>query len=168
MTRVYVSIGTNIDREHNVRAAVDALRRHYGALRISPVYETAAVGFEGHDFYNLVVGFDTDEQPETLRDGFQAIESEQGRRRGGERFASRTLDIDLLTWGDCVMESAGLTLPRGEILKHAFVLRPLADIAPETTHPVAGLTYSELWTRFEGNGEDMREVELGFRSDRSD
>ncbi len=167
MKRVYVSIGTNIDREHNVRAAVAALRRHYGPLRISPVYETAAVGFAGDAFYNLVVGLDTEEPPEALRDRFQAIESEQGRRRGGERFASRTLDIDLLTWGDRVMEAPGMSLPRGEIRKHAFVLRPLADIAPDATHPVTGLTYGELWARFEGGG-NMRPVELGFESDQPD
>jgi 2-amino-4-hydroxy-6-hydroxymethyldihydropteridine diphosphokinase len=162
MTRVYASIGTNIDREHNVRAAVDGLRERYGPLLISPVYETTAVGFDGDAFYNLVVGFDTEQAPEVLRDAFHAIEREQGRRRGGERYASRTLDIDLLAWGDRVMNAGGLELPRGEILKHAFVLRPLADIAPDTRHPVAGLTYAELWARFEGDDGAMANVDLGL------
>jgi len=168
MTRVYASIGTNIDRENNVRAAVAALRQCYGPLRISPVYETTAVGFTGDAFYNLVVGFDTEQAPETLRDQFQAIESEQGRRRGGERYASRTLDIDLLTWGDRVMEAPGLTLPRGDILKQAFVLRPLADIAPDDRHPVDGRRYAELWANFDNGDEAMRVVALGLGDDQPD
>lgn len=162
MTRVYVSIGSNIDRERNIRAAVEALRARYGPLLISPVYETTAVGFEGDAFYNLVVGFDTDETPQALRDAFHAIEREQGRRRGGERYASRTLDIDLLTWDERVMNAEGLELPRREILKHAFVLRPLADIAPDTRHPVAGQTYAELWSRFQDGDDAMTTVDLGL------
>lgn len=163
MTRVYVSIGSNIDRENNIRAGVEALRQRYAPLLVSPVYETAAVGFEGDAFYNLVVGFDTEESPEALRDAFHAIEREQGRRRGGERYASRTLDIDLLTWDERVTEANGLELPRGEIRRQAFVLKPLADIAPDTRHPVAGLTYSELWSRFEAGDAAMTVVDLGLR-----
>lgn len=168
MPRVYVSIGTNIDREHNVRAAVSALRERYGALRISPVYETAAVGFDGQAFYNLVVGFDTDDSPQALRDVFQQIESDQGRRRGGERYASRTLDIDLLTWDDAVIDEPDLRLPRDEILEHAFVLRPLADIAANERHPVDGRTYGDLWSSFAADADAMATVELGLGDDTAD
>lgn len=160
MTQVYASIGSNIDREHNVRAAVSTLRARYGALTVSPVYETAAVGFDGDAFYNLVVGFDTDASPEALTADFHAIEAENGRRRGGARYASRTLDIDLLTWGGEPYRGDGVTLPRAEILEQAFVLGPLADIAPNTRHPEDGRTYAELWAAFGPGGEGLRRLNL--------
>ncbi|PWG64922.1 2-amino-4-hydroxy-6-hydroxymethyldihydropteridine diphosphokinase [Sediminicurvatus halobius] len=152
MTRAYVSIGSNIEPARHVRHAVAALRERFDPLAISPVYETPAVGFDGDNFYNLVVGFDTELPPERLTEIFHAIEAEAGRRRGGKRFSARTLDIDLLTWGDTVRESPPPALPRGEILKYAFVLKPLADLAPAAVHPTAGRTYAELWHGFTGDG----------------
>lgn len=159
MTRAYVSIGSNIEPERNVRYAVAALRERFGSLAVSPVYETPAVGFDGDDFYNLVVGLDTDASPEALTDIFHAIEAEAGRRRGGARFSARTLDIDLLTWGETVRESPPPALPRGEILKYAFVLKPLADLAPDAVHPVAGRSYAALWAEFTG-AAGLRRLEL--------
>lgn len=150
MTRAYASIGSNIEPERHVRHAVAALRGRFGPLAISPVYETPAVGFDGDDFYNLVVGIDTAEPPAALTESFHAIEAEAGRRRGGKRYSARTLDIDLLTWGDLVRAGPPPVLPRSEILKYAFVLKPLADVAPQAVHPVGGRTYAELWAAFTG------------------
>lgn len=155
MTRVYVSIGTNIDRENNLRAGVAELRARFGELILSSVYESEAVGFAGDPFYNMVAGFDSEEPLEVVVHELHAIEDRHGRRREGPRFSSRTLDIDLLLYGDRVIEQGKVKLPRGEIAKHAFVLWPLAEIAPQTRHPVLGSTYEELWRNFDRNKQSL-------------
>jgi len=149
MPRVWVSIGSNIDRERHIRAALQHLREAFGELVVSPVYESAAVGFDGAPFFNLVAGFFNNAPATELAVRLRAIEEAHGRLRDGPKFSSRTLDIDLLTWGDAVVRAGKLELPRDEILKYAFVLRPLADVAPEERHPVAGRSYRELWQAFD-------------------
>src|SRR5690606_38206112 len=129
--RVYVSIGSNRDRARHVQAALDALQATFGHVQVSPVYETEAVGFVGAPFYNLVAGFDTDWPVAELVCWLRALEDRHGRVRGGAKFSDRTLDVDLLTWGDACGVVAGITLPRDEIGRYAFVLKPLADIAPD-------------------------------------
>lgn len=145
MSRVYVSIGSNIDRENNIRGAVQALRKHYTFLTLSRVYETPAEGFEGEAFYNLVAGFDTDEPVERVRQTLADIETAHGRKRGGARFSARTLDIDLLLYGDLVRHAGGIDIPRGEITKYAFVLGPLAELDPALRDPESGACYADLW-----------------------
>lgn len=158
MARVYVSIGSNVDRDAHVRAGVEELRRRYGELALSGVYESAAVGFRGDDFYNLVAGFDTGETPTEILRALRDIEDRHGRVRGGERFSARTLDIDLLLYDDLVLDTAELVLPRAEITRHAFVLGPLAEIAGELADPASGLTYRQLWERFDQAAQPMRRV----------
>lgn len=166
MPRVWISIGSNIDAEANVRAAVEAMRDAFGELTLSPVYRTAAVGFDGPPFLNLVAGFETTMSAEAVLGLLSAIENRLGRLRGAERFDSRTMDLDLLTYGDQAMEAAGHELPRDEILKHAFVLRPLAEVSPDERHPVDGRTYRELWRDFKGERQGMEAVTLiGLDSD---
>ena len=160
MPRVWVSLGSNVDRERCIRGAVTALRERYGALVVSSVYESDAVGFDGRPFYNLVVGLDTDETPAALCVHFRSVEDAFGRRRGRDKFAPRTLDIDLLTYGDEVMQGGGIELPRDEILHYAFVLKPLAEVAGEEVHPVTRRTYNALWDAFDGDGQPMRRVAL--------
>jgi len=160
MPRVWVSLGSNQERERCIRGAVAALRERYGPLRISSVYEGPALGFAGAPFYNLVVGFATEESPETLAIALHALEDAFGRVRGSARFAPRTLDLDMLTWGDRVLHGDGLELPRGEILKYAFVLRPLAEVAGEERHPLLGQTYRELWQSFDGSDQPLWPVPL--------
>ena len=164
VARVYVSIGTNIERERHVRAALDALDDHYGAVQRSTVYETAAVGFEGDDFYNLVVGFDTDETPDAVAQHLRIIEDANGRVREGARFSARTLDLDLLLYDDLVLDQGRLQLPRGEITKYAFVLGPLAEIAGQRMHPLTGKTFAELWAEFPKSAAAIRPVKLSLRS----
>jgi len=162
MTEVYLSIGSNIDRERQLRAARDALTERYGPLVLSSVYETRAVGFDGDDFYNLVVRLETDEPIPRLIEGLRAIETACGRRRGSRRFTPRTMDIDLLLYGDCIVTEDGLQLPRDEIERYAFVLAPLAEIAGRRRHPVTGRSYAELWAGFTGDRAGLRVVDFDW------
>ncbi len=146
---VHISIGSNIEREHHITAALDALALKFGDLDISTVYESEAVGFDGEHFLNLVVGIQATYSVAELSRIFKKIEADNGRRRGQPRFSARTLDLDILTYGDCTGNVEGVQLPRGEILKNAFVLKPLAEIAPEAVHPVAGKTYRQLWQAYD-------------------
>lgn len=145
---VYISIGSNIDRGRNVCAALDALSGWFGELSISPVYESEAVGFDGAPFLNLVVCVKADLPVGELSRQFKQLEAENGRRPGGLKFAAKTLDLDILTYGDVVGLVEGVELPRAEMLRNAFVLRPLADLAPTVKHPVCGKSYLELWQAY--------------------
>ncbi len=160
MPRVWVSVGSNQDRENSIRGGVRALRKRFGDLVLSGVYESEAVGFEGRPFYNLVAGFETEEDVAALNAAFRAIEDAFGRVRGPEKFAPRTLDIDLLTYGDFAGEVGGSVLPRDEILRYAFVLGPLAAVAGDEVHPVLERSYRELWDAFDQTVQPLTPVPL--------
>lgn len=149
MATVYLGLGSNIDAEKNLRLAVSELRRLFGTLTVSPVYSSAAVGFDGPDFLNLVVALVTDAPPRELLRDIERIHEMAGRSRGPDKYSSRPLDIDLLLYGDTVDPSPPLRLPRRDILEYGFVLRPLADIAPDLVHPVTGRTIGEHWREFD-------------------
>ncbi len=160
MARVYVSIGSNIDRAANIRSSLAALAATFRNLVQSRVYESEAVGFAGDPFYNLVVAFDADESPQGVAELLHRIEDEHGRVRGGDKFAARTLDLDLLLYDDLVLHEGKLSLPRDEIERYAFVLLPLAEIDPQGRHPVNGRTYAELWQSFDASRQPLWAVEL--------
>jgi 2-amino-4-hydroxy-6-hydroxymethyldihydropteridine diphosphokinase len=146
MSRAYLSLGSNLEPEKHLRAALAELRARFGDITVSPAYRCKAVGFDGPDFLNLAVAIDTDLEPVALNDWLHALEDRHGRRRDVPRFSSRTLDIDIVLYDDLVMTGEGhLELPRPE-LKHAFVLKPLADIAPTAMHPVLHKTLAQLWS----------------------
>ena len=140
--RVFVSAGSNIEPRANLEAACAALKERYGALELSPVYESPAEGFDGPPFLNLVVSFRTEEPPEEILEALAELEARAGRDRSAGKFSSRTLDLDLLLYGDRVDEA--LKLPHPDIDRYAFVLKPLADVAPNLRHPVTGATLSAL------------------------
>jgi 2-amino-4-hydroxy-6-hydroxymethyldihydropteridine diphosphokinase len=146
MPRCWLSIGSNQDREDSIRGAVTDLRAAFGDLILSSVYESPAEGFAGAPFLNLVAGIETDLRVAEIDRVLRGIEDAHGRVRGPEKFAPRTLDIDLLTYGDRVGTLDGRALPRDEILRYAFVLGPLAEVAPDEVCPGAGQSYRELWT----------------------
>ncbi len=162
MTRVYVSIGSNINRDENIRGGVADLRAHYGELTLSTVYESESVGFDGDNFYNLVAAFDTNEAVGEVAWVLHEIENTHGRTREGPRFSSRTLDIDMLLYDDLVLHDCKLELPRDEITKNAFVLWPLAEIAPSLKHPVLKRTYAELWAAFDKEKQPLWPVPFDF------
>lgn len=155
MPRVYLSLGSNVEPHRYLAAAIDELRARFGPLAVSPAYRTRAVGFDGPDFVNLAVGLDTDLPPGELNDWLHALEDRHGRRRDVPRFSDRTLDVDIVFYGQLVTEGPGhLQVPRDE-LKHAFVLRPIADIAPDFVHPVSGRSMAELWAAFPADTAPM-------------
>lgn len=160
MPRIWLSLGSNQAREASLRGAVSMLREAFGPLVLSAVYESDAVGFVGEPFLNLVAGAETDLPVEAVRERLRAIEDAHGRVRGADKFCPRTLDIDLLAYGDLVQPDADL--PRGEILRHAFVLGPLAEVAPDERHPALGRRYAELWAEFDRSAQPLRRVDLDW------
>ena len=124
MIHVVLSLGSNIDREKNIRYAVSEIRACYGRVDLSPVYETSSVGFEGPTFLNLVAGLCSDEGVMDVRDTLREIEARAGRKRGRKTFESRILDIDILLYGEQNLRPQGLNIPRDEIERYAYVLKP--------------------------------------------
>ncbi len=155
MARVYLGIGSNIDRYRHIGAALDALSAEFAPLRLSRVYESEAVGFAGDNFLNLVAGFDCGLPLAQLADRLRQLEYDHGRARNAPKFGPRTLDIDILTYDDLVGEHAGVRLPRGEITENAFVLLPLSEVAGDEVHPVTGKTYRELWRDYDPGGQRL-------------
>lgn len=158
MPRVYVSIGSNIDRVRNIGLALQRLADEFGPLLQSSVFESAAVGFDSAPFYNLVVGFDTGLSPREVQDRLHGIEANSGRERTGE-LSARTLDLDLLLYDDLVIDEGRLRLPRADITRYAFVLYPLAELAPEARHPVSGERYADMWVAFDDDGQELTRVD---------
>ena len=145
MSRAYLSLGSNLQPVHHLSRAVEELRARFGAMELSPVYRTRAVGFDGNDFLNAAAVIQTDLDPVALHDWLHALEDAHQRDRSGPRYGDRTLDIDIVLFDNLVfIGPANLRIPRPD-LEHAFVLRPLADIAPELVVPGDGRTLAELW-----------------------
>ncbi|KAA6183592.1 2-amino-4-hydroxy-6-hydroxymethyldihydropteridine diphosphokinase [Thiohalocapsa marina] len=161
--RCWISVGSNQARESSIRAGLQALRAAFGPLTVSPAYETEAVGFRGDPFLNLVVGIDTALPVGQIVERLRAIEDAQGRVRGVDKFAPRTLDLDLLTRGDAVGIIDGYALPRREILDYAFVLGPLAAVAPAERHPLDGRCYAELWRLMQRQTGPLRRARWQFQ-----
>jgi len=149
MAQIYISIGSNIDPKKYIRNSIKALRLKHGELEISSVYESKAIGFEGDNFYNLVVGAQTTEAPLNIQQTLRQIEHDNQRERNTAKFSARTLDLDLLLYDDWVLKEKSLEIPRDEIGKYAFVLQPLAEIAPNEVHPQAKCTYKYLWQTYD-------------------
>lgn len=165
MARIYIGLGTNIDRERNLRAGVRTLREKFGRLDLSTVYETRAVGFEGENFYNMVIGADTGLTPHQVFEVLRAIEHEHGRQRQQPRYSSRTLDLDLLLYDDQVLKEAEFEIPRYDIDEYPFVLKPLAELDGKRRHPVKGKPFAQLWDEFDQSETGMWPVTVDFDID---
>lgn len=162
--QIYISLGSNIDRQHNTRAGLDGLYRIFGPLILSSVYESEAVGFAGSHFYNLVIGASTSLSVAEVCRQLKEIEDLNGRIRGSKKFAPRTLDLDLLLYDDLV-ECNNYELPRAEILTNAFVLLPLAEIAPQALHPVTGQSYQMLWDAYDQSKQILWPIDFNWSPD---
>ena len=162
MSHVYVSLGSNVDRRNNIIKAVLAMRPIFGEIQISPVYSSAAVGFEGDDFLNLVVGFETDKPVQQIVASFRQIEDDLGRDRSQPRYSPRPIDLDILIYDDLILDESGIQIPRREILKSSFVLKPLQDLIPDSLHPESGTSFGELWQSMAPGDPPLERVELEF------
>ncbi len=156
--QVYVSIGSNVDRGKNIALALEQLTNKFGALEQSSVYESDAVGFDSAPFYNLVTGFLSDESPRDVQVKLHAIEDDCGRVRA-RTLSARTMDLDLLLYADLVVDETGLSLPRSDITRYAFVLCPLAEIAGTLKHPVSGERYADLWAAFDDPEQPLQRID---------
>ena len=160
MAQVYLGLGSNIAPAANLKLAISELRRRFGALALSPVYRGPAIGFDGDDFLNMVVGLRTPLEPEAILGEIEDIHQLARRERNGKQMLPRTLDIDLLLYDDLVIDAPDRDLPRGDVLDYAFVLRPLSDLAPELVHPVTGRTMGEHWRDFDAASQPLTRVDL--------
>ena len=160
MALVFIGIGSSIDREDNIRSGIQALQNTFGTLQQSPVYESEAVGFKGGNFYNMVVSFSSELDVTAVIDKLKTIEIQQGRPSKTIKYAPRTLDLDILLY-DHVIDPE-IDLPRAEIIKNAFVLQPLSELAPQLKHPISQKTYQSLWDQFPKQQQKLWQIDVPF------
>jgi 2-amino-4-hydroxy-6-hydroxymethyldihydropteridine diphosphokinase len=159
-SRAYLSLGSNLEPEANLAAAVAALRARFGDVVVSPVYKSPADGFDGPDFLNAIVGVDSDIHPFALDEWVHALEEAHGRDARDADYSNRPLDIDIIYFGELVLEGPGdFQLPRPE-LHHAFVLKPLADIAPDFVDPIRNKTLAQLWAAHPRHRDPPAQVDV--------
>ena len=158
--RVFVAAGSNVEPEKNLERACAEIAHAWPDAYFSRAWRNAAVGFEGPDFINLVVGFSAAQPLHNVIEKLRGIETNCGRPRYAPKWASRTMDLDVLLFGDRVEKTADYTLPRPDLLKRPFMLGPLAEIAPDFMHPTAHKTIGELWAEFDRDGHQMQEVKI--------
>jgi 2-amino-4-hydroxy-6-hydroxymethyldihydropteridine diphosphokinase len=142
---VYVGVGSNIEPATYLRRALESLRGRFPGLRASSVFRSPAWGFSGDDFLNMVVTFPSAAGAVDVERILSATEDQGGRERKAGRFNARTLDLDLLLYGQRV--DPALRLPREDVLRYPFVLAPLAELAGSLTHPVTGVRVAVAWAR---------------------
>lgn len=158
MSIVYLGLGSNIRPEENLSLGVRELRRRYKDVDVSSVYRSAAVGFDGDDFLNLVLRFRSEETPVEICSEIERLHDLAGRERGSDKWASRPLDIDLLLYDDLVLDERPVRVPRSDILEYSFVLGPLAELAPDLVHPVTGKTMLRHWQEFDAESQPLELV----------
>jgi len=147
---VYLGLGSNVEPERHFELGLAALRDQFGQVDLSPLHRSAAVGFDGSDFLNAVARIRTTLSVGALKAWLTELENRHGRDRDQPRYSDRSLDIDILLYGDAHGVVDGLTLPRDEILEQAYVLKPLAELAPDLVHPATGRRMADHWSDFEG------------------
>lgn len=144
MPVVYLSIGSNIEAQRNFNLCAKTLKNHFHNIRWSPIYQSPAVGLQGADFLNAVVSAETSMAASDTDNLLKQIERDQGRDHSLQRFSSRTLDLDLLLYGQLVQDTSELTLPRDELYTEAFVLLPLVKLQPDLIDPVSHRTFQSI------------------------
>ena len=162
MAKVFLGIGSNDSPEENLQLAVKELRSRYGELEISAVYKSAAVGFDGADFLNLVVRLQSEDSPLAICNEIELVHNIAGRARESNKWESRPLDIDLLLYNDLVRDDRPVRVPRDDILQYSFVLRPIAELEPGLVHPVTGRTLLEHWQEFDVTSHPLEDISVDF------
>lgn len=159
---IYISIGSNIDREKHTKAGLQGLHEVFGELILSRVFESESVGFQGCHFYNLVAKAFTEFTIDEVCQALKLIEDCNKRDRGSEKFSPRTLDLDLLLY-DSEVTQTPVNLPRPEILYNAFVLQPLAEVASHEIHPLVTKSYGVLWQEYDKTQQQLWPIEFTWR-----
>jgi len=167
MPEIYVAAGSNIEPERNLALASKELLRVFPDTCFSSWYRNPAVGFQGDDFINFVAGFNSELPVHEVVQRLQAIETLCGRPRDAPRWAPRSMDLDILLYDELICDEPRLKLPRPDLLKRAFMLGPLAELAPALVHPTAGLSIAELWNRFDRAAHPMQKVPSPFTTPHS-
>jgi 2-amino-4-hydroxy-6-hydroxymethyldihydropteridine diphosphokinase len=160
MSTAYLSLGSNVNALSNILAGIAALREAFSNVRLSPAYQTGAVGFDGDDFINLAASIETSLQPLELKQFLNELEDRHGRVRDAAKFSDRTLDVDILLYDDLYLISPLIEIPRAEIMTFTHVLKPLADLAPNLLHPVCRKTIAEIWQTHSAKGTPFKRISL--------
>ena len=156
MSTAWLGLGSNVNADAHIRAAIDVLSQQFATIELSPAYTSTAVGFDGADFINLVARVETDMSPLELRQYLRDLEDRYGRKRDVPKFSDRSLDIDILLYDDLVLLSPVLEIPRVEIVKFAHVLKPLADLDPDLIHPTERRSIADIWQTSGLNEKHLR------------
>ena len=164
MTTLALSIGSNIDAESNIRAALDALNLEFENIRSSTTYESQAIGFDGDNFLNLVVLADTNKGLDDVTTFLKRLEDRLGRDRLQTRFSGRTMDVDILLYGNESGMFCGIELPRPEVTENAYVLQPLAELLPDVVHPATGMSYLKLWQDYDKSKQRLWATEIDWQA----
>ena len=162
MATVFLGLGSNESPQENLKLAVRELTSRYGELALSGVYKSAAVGFSGADFLNLAVRLESEDSPLGICDEIDLIHNLAGRDRSSEKWESRPLDIDLLLYNDLILDDRPVRVPRDDILQYSFVLRPMAELAPQQIHPVTGRTMIEHWREFDAWSHPLEKMSVDW------
>ncbi|TWX73163.1 2-amino-4-hydroxy-6-hydroxymethyldihydropteridine diphosphokinase [Colwellia sp. C1TZA3] len=157
MAEIYISLGSNINRQHYIEQGLNALTEAFGSLTLSSLFESEAVGFAGKAFYNMVVGVSTELTLADVAVTLREIEFAHGRSQDAKKFSPRTLDLDLLLYDEVIADSPA-QIPRDEISKNAFVLCPLAEVAGHLAHPIIAQRYDELWQQYDKSQQKLKIV----------
>jgi 2-amino-4-hydroxy-6-hydroxymethyldihydropteridine diphosphokinase len=150
-----------VDKEKHTKAGLQGMYQTFGKLTLSSVFESESVGFEGDNFYNLVIKANTTLSIEEVCSVLKKIEQDNKRQRGEQKFAPRTLDLDLLLYGRLVTTQP-ITLPRPEVLYNAFVLKPMAEIAADDIHPVVNRSYDALWQEYDKSQQKLWAIKFNW------
>lgn len=159
VARAYIAAGSNVEPTRHLHLAKEELRREFPGVRFSPWYRNTAAGFEGDDFINGVAEIETALPVGELLKRLHRIEALCGRPREAPRWAPRTMDLDILLYDDLVCDEPQLKLPRPDLLKRAYMLGPLADLAPQLVHPTERRTIGELWQSFDRAAHPLTAIE---------
>jgi len=162
MARLYISLGSNVERQYHVKSGLTALEQLFGPLTLSSLFASKAVGFDGAEFYNMVIGATTELNIEQVATALRDIEFANGRQLDAKKYSPRTLDLDLLLFDDLILEYPA-QIPRAEITENAFVLWPLAEVAPELQHPILKQSYQQLWQGYDKK-QQLTKVSFSWRS----
>ncbi|MBA6254080.1 MULTISPECIES: 2-amino-4-hydroxy-6-hydroxymethyldihydropteridine diphosphokinase [unclassified Colwellia] len=163
MARLYISLGSNVDRQHYLQTGLTALEALLGELTLSSLFASKAVGFDGAEFYNMVIGATTELNIVQVAKALREIEFTNGREIDAKKYSPRTLDLDLLLFDDLVLDTPA-QIPRAEITENAFVLWPLAEVAPDLKHPILKKSYQQLWQAYDKTQQQITTVDFSWSS----